>query len=32
MLRTVLVALDDSPYTEVATSLAIDWAKRFGAH
>jgi nucleotide-binding universal stress UspA family protein len=31
MLRTVLVALDDSPYTEVATSLAIDWGKRFGA-
>ncbi len=31
MLRTILVALDDSPYTETSTSLAIEWAKRFDA-
>jgi nucleotide-binding universal stress UspA family protein len=31
MLKTVLVALDDSPYSDTATALAIDWAKRFGA-
>jgi nucleotide-binding universal stress UspA family protein len=31
MLRTVLVALDDSPYSETATTLAVEWAKRFGA-
>src|SRR5262249_30592426 len=31
MLRTILVALDDSPYTEAATSLAIDWGQRFEA-
>jgi nucleotide-binding universal stress UspA family protein len=31
MLRTILVALDDSPYTEISTSLAIEWGKRFGA-
>ena len=31
MLRTILVALDDSPYTDTATTLAIEWAKRFDA-
>jgi nucleotide-binding universal stress UspA family protein len=31
MLRTILVALDGSPYTETVTSLAIDWGMRFGA-
>src|SRR5947209_4170206 len=31
MLRTILVALDDSPYTQTATSLAIDWGLRFKA-
>lgn len=31
MLQTVLVALDDSPYTERATGLAIEWGRRFGA-
>jgi len=31
MLRTVLVALDDSPYTDTATTLAIEWGKRFKA-
>jgi nucleotide-binding universal stress UspA family protein len=31
MLRTVLVALDESPFTETATKLAIEWGTRFGA-
>jgi nucleotide-binding universal stress UspA family protein len=31
MLRTILVALDDSPYTDTATTLAIEWGKRFDA-
>jgi nucleotide-binding universal stress UspA family protein len=31
MLRSILVALDESPWTEAATDLAIEWAKRFGA-
>jgi nucleotide-binding universal stress UspA family protein len=31
MLRSVLVALDGSPYSEPATRLAIDWAGRFSA-
>jgi nucleotide-binding universal stress UspA family protein len=31
MLRTVLVALEESPYSETATTLALDWGKRFGA-
>src|SRR5215510_3771447 len=31
MLRTILVALDDSPYTETATSLAVEWGQRFNA-
>jgi nucleotide-binding universal stress UspA family protein len=31
MLKTVLVALDESPYSETATALALDWGKRFGA-
>jgi nucleotide-binding universal stress UspA family protein len=32
MLRSVLVALDGSDYSETATALAIDWGARFGAH
>ena len=31
MLRSILVALDASPWTEAATDLAIEWSKRFGA-
>jgi nucleotide-binding universal stress UspA family protein len=31
MLRSALVALDGSAYSESATTLAIDWARRFGA-
>lgn len=31
MLRSALVALDGSPYSETATTLALDWAARFGA-
>jgi nucleotide-binding universal stress UspA family protein len=31
MLRSALVALDGSPYSETATTLALDWAGRFGA-
>jgi nucleotide-binding universal stress UspA family protein len=31
MLRSALVALDDSAYREAATTLALDWAARFGA-
>jgi len=31
MLRTTLVALDDSDYGEAAAVLAIDWARRHGA-
>jgi nucleotide-binding universal stress UspA family protein len=31
MLRSALVALDGSPYSESASALAIDWATRFGA-
>jgi nucleotide-binding universal stress UspA family protein len=31
MLRSALVALDGSPYSETAVALAIDWAKRYGA-
>jgi nucleotide-binding universal stress UspA family protein len=31
MLKTILIALDDSPYTQTATSLAIDWATRHKA-
>ena len=31
MLKTILVALDSSPYTETVTSLAIEWGNRFGA-
>ena len=31
MLKSVLVALDGSPYSETATLLALDWARRFGA-
>jgi nucleotide-binding universal stress UspA family protein len=31
MLRSALVALDGSPYSETAVALAIDWATRYGA-
>lgn len=31
MPRSVLVALDGSAYSEPATTLALDWAARFGA-
>lgn len=31
MLRSVLVALDGSAYSEPAATLAIDWAGRYGA-
>jgi nucleotide-binding universal stress UspA family protein len=31
MLRSALVALDGSPYSETAAALSIDWAKRYGA-
>ena len=31
MLRSALVALDGSAYSEPATTLALDWARRFGA-
>jgi len=31
MLRSVLVALDGSAYSGPSTTLAIDWARRFGA-
>ena len=31
MLRSALVALDGSAHSEAATTLALDWAARFGA-
>jgi nucleotide-binding universal stress UspA family protein len=31
MLRTILVALDESPFSDTATTLALEWANRFGA-
>jgi len=31
MLRTILVALDESPYSDNATTLALEWGTRFGA-
>src|SRR5689334_4919387 len=31
MLRSILVALDESPWSEAATTLGLEWAKRFGA-
>jgi nucleotide-binding universal stress UspA family protein len=31
MLRSILLALDGSPYSETATALALDWAARSGA-
>lgn len=31
MLRSILVALDESPWSETATTLALEWASRFGA-
>jgi nucleotide-binding universal stress UspA family protein len=32
MLRTVLVALEESSYADNATALALEWGTRFGAH
>jgi nucleotide-binding universal stress UspA family protein len=31
MMRTILIALDGSPYSVNAATLAIEWATRFGA-
>jgi nucleotide-binding universal stress UspA family protein len=31
MLRSILMALDGSPWSEAATALALDWAVRFDA-
>jgi nucleotide-binding universal stress UspA family protein len=31
MLRTILVALDESSYSEAATTVALEWSARFGA-
>jgi len=31
VLRSILVALDGSPWSEAATTLALDWADRFDA-
>jgi nucleotide-binding universal stress UspA family protein len=31
MLKTILVALDESPYSDTATTLALEWGTRFGA-
>ena len=31
MLKTVLVVLDESSYSETATTLALEWGRRFGA-
>jgi nucleotide-binding universal stress UspA family protein len=31
MMQSALVALDGSPYSKTATTLALDWAARFGA-
>jgi len=31
MLKTILVVLDESPYSETATTLALEWGRRFGA-
>jgi nucleotide-binding universal stress UspA family protein len=31
MLKSLLVALDESPYSDTATTLAAQWASRFGA-
>jgi nucleotide-binding universal stress UspA family protein len=31
MLQTILVALDESPFSDTATTLALSWATRFGA-
>jgi nucleotide-binding universal stress UspA family protein len=31
MLRAILVVLDGSPWSEAATTLALDWAARFDA-
>jgi nucleotide-binding universal stress UspA family protein len=31
MLRTILVALDESPSCEAATTLALEWGARFNA-
>src|SRR5215813_4258703 len=31
MLRSILVALDESPWSASATALGLEWASRFGA-
>ena len=31
MLQAVLVALDESPFSDSATTLALEWGTRFGA-
>lgn len=31
MLKTILIALDDSEFSDNATTLALEWATRFGA-
>jgi nucleotide-binding universal stress UspA family protein len=31
MLRSILVALDESPWSDAATTLGLEWAGRFGA-
>jgi nucleotide-binding universal stress UspA family protein len=31
MLRTILVALDESPFSDTATTLALEWGNRFDA-
>jgi nucleotide-binding universal stress UspA family protein len=31
VLRSILVALDGSPWSEAATTLALEWARRFDA-
>ena len=31
MLRSILLALDGSPYSDAATTLALEWATKFDA-
>jgi nucleotide-binding universal stress UspA family protein len=31
MLRTILIGLDRSAYSETALEMALDWGRRFGA-
>jgi nucleotide-binding universal stress UspA family protein len=32
MLRSILIGLDGSEYSQVATSLGIRWAKKYGCN